>query len=115
MISAAQKQKLDEQISAAFRSGAARRSGESQAAFLKRNSAAARKVISLTRKLGLERQRMADAKPWKAPAGIQLNAFAKRVAAGLIGDTLGRAKPTVTKIKRAKPAVICQHCGKVAA
>jgi len=117
-----QKRELDAQVTAAFAEGSPERGktwdkDEANA----RSAQAARKVYDLTRALGLERQRMADAPVWKAPAGIAINAFARRAAAGLLGEGLpgypfaGFAGSFVrdAKPKRArKPALTCcPNCG----
>jgi len=124
-----QKRELDAAVRAAFAEGQPERSfaygkkPESDAEFLARNSASARKVYELTRALGLERQLMADAPAWKPPAGIAVNAFTRRRLAGLIGETLpgypfddyGRARVAALAKKparkRAVAASTCPHCG----
>ena len=99
---------LHERINEAFSSGAVQKAGESLEAFLARNSAAARKVIELTRELDLVRQPMTEAPEWTPPAGIPLNAFALRYVAGRMGkglsgypfDPFGRAR--VAKLEESK-------------
>jgi hypothetical protein len=110
---------IDEQVNEAFRAGGDRKIGEDEATFNARNSAAARQVYDLTRSLGLQRQSMAEAPPWKAPAGIPLNAFAKRRLAGLLGeglpgypfDSYGRERMANAKPKRKAKRTACPHCG----